>query len=131
MKIGDYVRTNNGLIFKIIGGNEDNWQIDILYSTLEFFEDTWLELYQYNDNGGWFVKKNCKHSSNIIDLIEPMDLMFVDIDNGYEGGIIVPRIAETQNELKNYIDNFKNNTYQLKGIITHEQIENMEYRIGE
>ena len=122
MKIGDYVRTDDGLIGKVVSElyeYKDSIGCDIDFGNNDIYNE--YEMYQ----------NIIKSSPNIIDLIEPMDLMFVDIDNGYEGGIIVPRIAETQNELKKYIDNFKNNTYQLKGIITHEQIENMEYRIGE
>lgn len=131
MKVGDYVRTNNGLIFKIIGGNEDDWKIDIEYSKLEYFEDTWLELYRYNDNGGWFVSKNCKLSSNILELLKPMDLLYVDIDGGFDGGIVVPRIPETLDELERYIEKIKSGEYILKYVVTHEQLENDMYKVGE
>ena len=63
-----------------------------------------------------------KVSKDILDLLDPGDLLFVDIDNGYEGGIIVPRIAETENELKGYIDNIRDGTYTLKGVLTKEHI---------
>ena len=39
MKVGDYCRTSNGNIFKIIGGNVDNYEIDIDYSKLEQTEE--------------------------------------------------------------------------------------------
>lgn len=68
-----------------------------------------------------------KSSPDIIELLEPMDLMYVDIDNGYEGGIIVPRIAETQNELNEYIEKFKNGTLILSGVVTREQLERGVY----
>ena len=71
MKVGDYVRTKYGNIFKIIGGNEDNWEIDIDYSILENSEDAWLELFRCNDNNCFFTDTNIlKSSPNIIDLIE-------------------------------------------------------------
>ena len=58
MKVGDYVRTRNGLIFKITSGNVDNWDLDISFDILESFEENWLELYKYNDNGSFFDNKN-------------------------------------------------------------------------
>ena len=120
LKIGEYFRTPWGDIGKITNIPKHN----------KYFDDGFCLECKFITCGSEAMKE-LNSTPNIIDLIEPMDLMFVDIDNGYEGGIIVPRIAETQNELKKYIDNFKNNTYQLKGIITHEQIDNMEYKTGE
>lgn len=120
MKVNDYVRTNNGLIFKIVGGNEDNWQIDILYSTLEFFEDTWLELYQYNDNGGWFIKENCKYSPNIIDLIEVGD---------YVNGERVINIIKKYKYLEVSDEEIIIYEKDIKSILTKEQFERCEYKI--
>ncbi len=68
--------------------------------------------------------KFIKSSSNILDLIEPQDLMYIDIDNGYAGGIIVPRVAETMWELERYINRLKNKEVTLVGIVTHEQLNN-------
>ena len=68
-------------------------------------------------------------SENIIDLIQPMDLLFVDIDNGYEGGIIVPKIAETMNELNEIKSKIKSGNLKLKYIVTREQIENLKYEV--
>lgn len=124
MKVGDYVRTNNGLIFKIVGGNEDNWELDIEYSKLEYMEDTWLELYKYNDNGGWFIRENCKSSPNIIDLIEVGDYV-----NGKEiSGIdeYTKQLTYEYGETTMYIDN-----ENIKSIVTREMFESMEYKVGE
>ena len=125
MKVGDYVRTNNGLIFKIVGGNEDNWELDIEYSKLEYMEDTWLELYRYNDNGGWFNRNNCKTSPNIIDLIEVGD---------YVNGLKVIDIVE--NDI--YISDYYAESYigvvkvkDIKSIVTKEQFESMKYKVGD
>jgi len=129
MKVGDYVRTNNGLIFKIVGGNEDNWELDIEYSKLEYMEDTWLELYKYNDNGGWFIKENCKSSPNIIDLIEVGDYV-----NGYLIGKIID-VYKTATGIKkiqfvwsdeDFVSELLEN--QIKSIVTKEQFEEMEYK---
>ena len=124
MKIGDYVRTNNGLIFKIVEGNDDNWSLDIEYSKLEYMEDTWLELYKYNDNGGWFIRENCKSSPNIIDLIQVGD---------YVNGL---KVQEVNNEIKGFgTIVFDKDTSIMEdyiySIVTKEQFSSMEYKIGD
>ena len=117
-----YVRTKCGNIFKIIGGNADNWEIDIDYSKLEQTEEYWLELYRYNDNYSFFDDKNIiKSSFNIIDLIESGDYV-----NGYEvikntlkdGGNIV--IVQGGNCFTNE---------DIKSIVTKEQFLAMEYKV--
>ena len=70
-------------------------------------------------------------SFNIIELIEPMDLMYIDISPDNCGGIVVPRIAETLNELDKWKERFSNGSCVLKGVVTREQLENNIYRIGE
>lgn len=71
IKVGEYVRTKNGNIFKITGGNSDDYDIDIDYLKLEKTEDDWFENNKYNDNGYFFDEQHIvKHSPNIIDLIE-------------------------------------------------------------
>ena len=133
MEVGEYVRTNNGLIFKIVGGNEDNWELDIEYSKLEYMEDTWLELYKYNDNGGWFIKENCKSSPNIIDLIEVGDYVnghrvnFIDGDREYF-------VISFGNDAYTLKSQFNDDIYWLakddiKSIVTKEQFEAMKYEI--
>lgn len=78
------------------------------------------------------VKSNViKASYNIIDLIEPMDLMYIDISPDNCGGIVVPRIAETLNELDKWKERFSNGSCILKGVVTREQLESNIYRIGE
>lgn len=69
-----------------------------------------------------------KASDNIIDLIEVRDLLYVDIDNGYEGGIIVPKIAETLAEF-NEFELYIKDAWVLKKVITHEQIEREAYEV--
>ena len=71
-----------------------------------------------------------KSSPNITDLLHPMDLIYVDVDNNYAGGIIVPRIAETQAELNIMIDLIKSGQWILKGVVTNEQLDNIRYKVG-
>lgn len=122
LEVGMYVRTKDGNIFKIIGGNVDNWEIDIDYSKLEQTEENWLELYRYNDNYSFFNDKDIiKVSNNIIDLIEVGDyvdkLRVVDRDENYI-------VLETFDER---IFVYKNEP--IKSIVTKEQFESMKYSL--
>ena len=120
MKIGDYVRTKNGYIGKI-------------YNINEFREPSMMYVIDIPkaDDFIFMGEKDFKSSPNIIDLIEPQDLMYIDIDNDYDGGIVVPRVAETMGELEEYIDNFKNKETTLVGIVTHEQLHSCMYKVVE
>lgn len=137
MKVGDYVRTKSGSIFKIIGGNEDNWDLDISFGYLETFEENWLELYRYNDNHSFFNDKNIiKSSPNIIDLIEVGDYVngskVVDISiigKDKEKWVWVEQMEDTDNKYGDDYVGYNNN--QIKSIVTKEQFSQMEYRIGE
>ncbi len=110
MKVGDYVRFKNGTITKINSFSEkDNPLFNILI------------------NAQYYNSSDIKVSSpNIINLILPMDLMYIDILPDNCGGIVVPRIPETYCELEQIINEIKLRNYVLKGIVTKEQlIENM------
>lgn len=120
LEVGKWCRTEKGTIFKIIGGNVDMWEIDIDYSYLFECENEDYNSYAYNKNNILFEDLVVKASHNIIDLIEVGD---------YVNGVIVTQ---------SYIDNIKHiapeikeNNYDIKSIVTKEQFENMEYRIGE
>ena len=118
LEVGMYVRTKDGNIFKIIGGNVDNWEIDIDYSKLEQTEENWLELYRYNDNYSFFNDKDIiKVSNNIIDLIEVGDYV-----NGF------PVMHKENDILKcGLLVQFKEN--EIKSIVTKEQFESMKYSL--
>ena len=129
MKVGDYCRTSNGNIFKIIGGNVDNYEIDIDYSKLEQTEENQLELYRYNDNSSFFNDKNIiKSSLNIIDLIKEGDL----VNNHIVGQIFYEN--QTIDNIK-YLDlegvNILVCNDDIKSIVTKEQFKSMEYKVGE
>lgn len=121
MEVGDYVRTEDG-IDKVEG-----------YRYEPEYENGHVIWFEKSDSGWRYTDKDLpKSSSNILDLIEPMDLLYIDIEYGYEGGIVVPRICETQAELDEEIKRIKNDKERkLVGVITHEQIESIEYKIGE
>ena len=117
MKVGDYVRFY------------DRYWTEI-GQIVDEVEDSHLKVVKCKD-GYYDLDNFIKSSPNIIDLLKPMDLIYVDIDNGYAGGIIVPRIAETYAELKQIIDEIKLENYILKGVVTKEQLENCMYKVGE
>ena len=119
MKIGDYIRTKKGNIGKVMYINQDNTAITTDYNI--------------NPNIAKCIHINhiIKFSSDILDLLKPMDLFYIDIDNSYAGGIIVPRIAETHCELKQIINEIKLGNYILKSVVTKEQIESCMYKVGD
>lgn len=79
----------------------------------------------------YFCDMVCNPSHNILELIELMDLMFIDISPDDCGGIVVPRIAETLDELERWKKHISNGYWILKGIVTKEQIESARYEVGE
>lgn len=121
MKVGDYVRTYHlgGSIEKIIEIVPKERTDDLI----ERYITDISAKYMQSITAEQIIKSN----KDITELLEPMDLMYVDIDNGYEDGIIVPRIAETQNELDEYITKIKNKTWILSGVVTREQLQNNTY----
>ena len=120
-----YVRTKCGNIFKIIGGNVDNWEIDIDYSKLEQTEEYWLELYRYNDNYSFFDDKNIiKSSFNIIDLIERFDLV--------NGHLVICKMYENEKDMPTIVKcvgDYYFKEEDIKSIATKEQFEGMQYVI--
>ena len=122
MNIGDYVRTKGGNIFKIVGGNADNWKIDIDFIKLEQTEENWYESNRYNDNGYWFNEENIiKSSPNIIDLIEVGDYVNGMPVYEYDNHLVVNQLDGSYL----YIEELR----KIKSIVTKEQFESMEYKI--
>ena len=126
MKVGDYVRTKTG-IHKIFRINEkaDIWK----YHCDKKPTGEWDSSYEYIK-----VRKEdvIKSSPNIIDLIEigdyvngylvkDIDYAFDDVVMNKKDARIVPYIDCNKDK---YIDD-------IKSIVTKEQFESMEYRIGE
>lgn len=99
IKAGEYVRTSEGYLFYI--DKKEKLQ------GLKFLDA------QYG--------KIVKHSSNIIDLIEVGD---------YVNGKLIHKIDKGPNYCYLYYGNCKTFVdYQIKTIVTHEQFEQVEYKI--
>ena len=121
MKVGDYVRIH-GYIDKIININ------DFREPSMKYA----LEKPSWNDDIVFIGEEDItKSSPNILDILEPMDLLYIDISPDDCGGIVVPRIPETQNELYKIICGIGRKEIVLKGVVTHERLESMEYKVGE
>ena len=85
-----------------------------------------------NNSKGLSPKNIIATSYDILDLLKPLDLMYIDIDP-YDGlgGIVVPRIAETMAELNKYKALIKMGEYKLISITTREKINNSSYMVDE
>ena len=116
IKVGEYVRTRNNGIKRI--------------DTI--FENKTINRYGYECGSDWdgkwysYVKTTdiVKHSENIIDLIEVNDIVKVlDID--------WIRILKRDNEeeIEMFKEELEENNYKLLSIVTHEQFEQVEYKI--
>ncbi len=108
IEVGEYIRTEKGLIAKTIGFDDDN---NFLLDNQQII--TKIE------------SKKIKHSKNIIDLIEVGD---------YVNGKYVYDVFENANREKVIkIDCMRGYLYQyeIKSIITKEQIAQIEYKVGE
>lgn len=136
LKVGMYIRTKRGTIFKIIGGNVDKWYIDMCYYQLSKSEDEDYISYEYNKNDNLLCSLAKKTSENIIDLIEPGDILEINnekyeviYDESYEKlGILIPdrkQIAITHSALKYIFEKYK------VSILTKEQFNSIKYEVGE
>lgn len=105
IKVGEYVRTYNGIIGKVVRITDTgNYAIRIY-------------------NGAEYVIKAVilKHSENIIDLIEVGD---------YVNGKLIHKIDKGPNYCYLYYGNCKTFVdYQIKSIVTKEQLKKVEYKI--
>ena len=121
MNKGDYVRTDKGLIGKIIKKEEYK-----THCILEYEGKYCKRVLSTNGDDSEVIKS----SPNIIDIIEVGDIISYEYPTGlgmisYENVTILP-------ELLNTLQNGENNhEYKIKSIVTKEQFESMSYRIGE
>ncbi len=127
MNIGDYVRTKDGIIWKP--------------NKIEEIEGKW-----FFDDYYWYNKDYIKSSPNIIDLIEEGDLVKIEYYSlRYEERVTrlfevyykdnkFMNLGNTKCEFMLVDGDFNDNDKQLKpiikSIVTKEQFDSMEYRIG-
>lgn len=108
MKVGDYVRTKDGYISKIKE----------------------LGINIYTDVGCWSEDYIIKSSPNIIDLIEVGDYV-----NGVRVNFVYSPDGKQVFRIELDVDDLKGHmiceSKYITSIVTKEQFESMEYRIGE
>ena len=109
MKVGDYVRTKDGIIFK--------WNKLCTIDKKDYEEHTRKIL---------FVENEIKSSPNIIDLIERFDFV--------NGHLVICKMYEDEKDIPTIIKcvgNYYFKEEDIKSIVTKEQFSCMEYKIGE
>lgn len=124
LKENMYVRTKDGIIAKV----------DYIDDDTIFFDK---ELYKtYGDSINFLEKGNLerivKASYDIIDILEVGDAITIDvIDKNNYPTIIGINFARIDNivELASIKDMLKNESAKLLTIITHEQMEQMAYKV--
>lgn len=102
IKLGMYVRTEHGKIWRVVSSKAIDGH----------------------------RRRIVNASFDVIDLIEPQDLMYIDISPDNWGGIVVPMVAETLNELNTWKERLSSGEYILKGVVTHEQLSANVFKVG-
>ena len=117
MEIGEYIRTQNGRIGRVI-------KIWVWEGTSKRKEQTHY-LIDWGGKASYIaILKNLKHSKNLIDLIENGDYV-----NGYR-----VKSIEEDGDIMIEIPFENNNGYRLiediKSVVTKEQFENIKYEVN-
>lgn len=129
LEVGKWCRTKKGTIFKIIGGNVDMWEIDIDYSYLSKCENEDYNSYAYNKNNSLFEDLVVKDRFDIIDILEERDYVNGKIIiNVIPEDICGDEILDNQHIFSIEGEIFEN---EIKSIVTHEQMEQMAYKVEE
>ena len=122
IRLGEYVRTKNGIIAKVIGVQSGGIE-------KYFFDKEVHNLFNYL-NGLVVENVVVKHSFNIIDLIEKGDYIngykVLDIDFKNEMICLLMPFDEENKSKYNIVWNTK---YFIKSIVTKEMFQNIEYRV--
>lgn len=128
MKIKGYMGIKKGMYVRDFFGID---QVEDIVLVGNLYEDSGLYL---KHNGKIHLSKDYMNkmecSNDILDLIKPQDLMYIDIGpHDGHGGIVVPRVAETQNELNKYLEQIKKDEHKLFGVLTLEMINNNLFEV--
>lgn len=110
IEVGEYVRTKDGKIDKVINSN------------------FYMSIYVECEKGLYLIESIVKHSKQLIDLIENKDVLKVRIDKE----IMLFGMDEDTSDIKykELIENIENGEYELLEILTHEQFEANCYKVG-
>jgi len=122
LKVGDFVRDKWGHIGQIKSfetAYDFAIYTDETLSSPEEESIVFLTTYNhYGDEPDEMVVDNIvEKADNILDLLKPNDLILIDIDNGFAGGLVVPRIPETQAELDKIVNSLRTGYNTFAGVI--------------
>lgn len=121
LKCGDYVRTKNGEIHKVIEIKENRY----ITNFADYF------YYRYDNNMDGFKSNIANHSKQLMELIEVKDLVCFKnkLQNSLENEEMIIHIFDndTLEEVKQAI---KKGEIELLEILTHEQFEQNSYKVG-
>lgn len=136
LEVGEFIRTPYG-IRKIVNITKDDGygkpKVRVIELDRHLNTPYKFDYIFYTDEN---VIKKCKTSYNIIDILEVGDYVngseVLDFENKYieEKDTFVPIGVVTENCYLEYTDSWiieKN----IKSVITHEQMEQMAYKVGE
>ena len=125
LEIGKFIRTPYG-IRKIINITKDDGygkpKVRVIELDRHLNTPYKFDYIFYTDEN---VIKKCKASYNIIDILEVGD---------YVNGLLVNKIVDGKPIHEDYNDPFYSFGWEnddIKTVITHEQMEQMEYKVGE
>lgn len=124
IKVGEYVRTKDGIIDKI-------FKFDEILN--EYWCENWCEkglVIDLENKIGTHLKDIVNHSFNIKDLIENKDILKVKTK---ENEILMIGFDENTTDVKykEIIEEIENGEYELLEILTHEQYERNCYVVKE
>lgn len=110
MEVGEYARTKNGIIDKVINSN------------------FYMSIYVECEKGLYLIENIVKHSKQLIDLIENKDILKVRIDKTIMFFGIDESTSDTK--YKEIIKSIENGECELLEILTHQQFEANCYKVG-
>ena len=133
MNVGDYVRTDTGIIEKLEGIHKQNKTNDTIIKLNKMGGGRYAHILDINSEFAEEFDKDfsrgniIKSSSSIIDLIEVGD---------YVNGVLVESIYQREKD-KLYIHSFDTEIMMcftnnnINSIVTREQFEAMQYKVSE
>lgn len=125
LKVGEYIRTNEGYIGKLIQIIPNVLNCYVIDTKIKVRNDGMPKTYLYSRDGYGF-----KHSFNIIDLIEVGDYV-----NGYEvldvdfKNKMICLLMPFNEENKSKYNIVWNTKYFIKSVVTKEMMKSVEYRV--
>ena len=118
LKPNMHIRTKEGKIDKVLEINTEDFDEPVVR----------LASYPIGMYQGMFEYEKANY--DLLELIEPMDLMYIDISPDNCGGIVVPRIAETIKELEKWKERIRSGECKLVEVATLQQIRSISYEVS-